>query len=395
LPPSQRPERRDPGPSRKRELAIVDRPGSDLASVDLPESIGGDLASVGLPELFRRANAGHEECLRLAVAAIREFIEVGRVLTEAKSRVKHGEWAGTVEANCTFGIRQAQKYMRVFENRAVIEDQMRSGNSHLENLDGVIGMLAVHRDIPKHSNDEAFRLFIYDRMPPGGIPCHGPGCLRCAFVTDHDRLWNQSIQEWWALKPLSEEEVKTGEKLYVMKWTLLVMGVIETSLGFGLVHDHIPVKQEMVARMMEPRRILREQGLIPGPILPSWVGPIPGEDAFLWNMAITAIKPGPDGTFKVPKGWKPRLPRTSCSVFRSAVNANEKECHDHSQSMSGMLDIVEAITEPGQLILDPIMGTGTTGVAALRLGRKFIGIEADKKMFKIAKRRLADEGGDE
>ena len=42
-------------------------------------------------------------------------------------------------------------------------------------------------------------------------------------------------------------------------------------------------------------------------------------------------------------------------------------------------------------ILDPFMGSGTTGVAAVRLGRKFIGIELEPKYFAIAKRRIQDE----
>jgi DNA modification methylase len=41
-------------------------------------------------------------------------------------------------------------------------------------------------------------------------------------------------------------------------------------------------------------------------------------------------------------------------------------------------------------ILDPFMGSGTTGVAAIRLGRKFIGIEIEPKYFDISRRRIAD-----
>ena len=40
------------------------------------------------------------------------------------------------------------------------------------------------------------------------------------------------------------------------------------------------------------------------------------------------------------------------------------------------------------MVLDVMMGSGTTGVSALRLGRDFIGIEKDKETFKIAKGRI-------
>jgi len=49
---------------------------------------------------------------------------------------------------------------------------------------------------------------------------------------------------------------------------------------------------------------------------------------------------------------------------------------------------VQQFSEPGEVILDPFMGSGTTGVAAIQLGRKFIGIEKDPKYFDIACKRI-------
>jgi modification methylase len=48
-------------------------------------------------------------------------------------------------------------------------------------------------------------------------------------------------------------------------------------------------------------------------------------------------------------------------------------------------------TESGDLILDPFCGSGTTGVAALRTGRRFIGIEIDSSYCDIARRRIQEE----
>jgi DNA modification methylase len=45
---------------------------------------------------------------------------------------------------------------------------------------------------------------------------------------------------------------------------------------------------------------------------------------------------------------------------------------------------------PGQIVLDPFMGSGTTGVACANLGRSFIGIEREPKYFDIACRRIED-----
>lgn len=53
--------------------------------------------------------------------------------------------------------------------------------------------------------------------------------------------------------------------------------------------------------------------------------------------------------------------------------------------------IILASTKEGDYILDPFVGSGTTGVVAKRLGRKFIGIDAEKEYLKIAKKRLEVE----
>lgn len=45
---------------------------------------------------------------------------------------------------------------------------------------------------------------------------------------------------------------------------------------------------------------------------------------------------------------------------------------------------------PGDTILDPFMGSGTTGVAAINMGRKFIGVEIEPRFFDIAARRIDD-----
>lgn len=53
-----------------------------------------------------------------------------------------------------------------------------------------------------------------------------------------------------------------------------------------------------------------------------------------------------------------------------------------------MLKVVTRVSWKGETILDPFMGSGTTGVAAVKLGRKFIGIEIEPKYFDIACRRI-------
>jgi site-specific DNA-methyltransferase (adenine-specific) len=53
-------------------------------------------------------------------------------------------------------------------------------------------------------------------------------------------------------------------------------------------------------------------------------------------------------------------------------------------------DHIETWTSQGESIVDPFMGSGTTGVAAVKLGRRFLGIEIEEKYFDIACRRISE-----
>jgi site-specific DNA-methyltransferase (adenine-specific) len=66
----------------------------------------------------------------------------------------------------------------------------------------------------------------------------------------------------------------------------------------------------------------------------------------------------------------------------------DSEAHPYQKPMQVAVWIIEKTA--AQTILDPFMGSGTTGVAALKLGRKFIGIEIDPAYFEIACRRIEE-----
>jgi site-specific DNA-methyltransferase (adenine-specific)/modification methylase len=55
-----------------------------------------------------------------------------------------------------------------------------------------------------------------------------------------------------------------------------------------------------------------------------------------------------------------------------------------------MSSLVSLFSDPGELICDPFMGSGSTGVAAVQSGRKFIGVEREPRYFEIAVRRIED-----
>ncbi len=64
--------------------------------------------------------------------------------------------------------------------------------------------------------------------------------------------------------------------------------------------------------------------------------------------------------------------------------------HPTQKPIEVMRWVIEQIPPSASLILDPFMGSGTTGVAAVKLGRKFIGIEIEPKYFDIACKRISE-----
>lgn len=65
-----------------------------------------------------------------------------------------------------------------------------------------------------------------------------------------------------------------------------------------------------------------------------------------------------------------------------------KSYHPTAKPVELMAYIIEASSNIGDTIIDPFMGSGTTGVACIQTGRKFIGIEKDETYFNIAKQRI-------
>ena len=76
------------------------------------------------------------------------------------------------------------------------------------------------------------------------------------------------------------------------------------------------------------------------------------------------------------------------SVWRFAKDVQKSALHPTQKPVALIEELIKTYTNPGDVILDSCMGSGTTGVAAKNLGRRFIGIEKEQKYFEIAKERI-------
>lgn len=90
------------------------------------------------------------------------------------------------------------------------------------------------------------------------------------------------------------------------------------------------------------------------------------------------------------KWGEPKQTFGSCSSMMTylLLKGDNKSVHPHEKPMQIMHNIC-AVT-PGRIILDPFMGTGTTGAAAVQLKRGFIGIELEPRYFDLARKKVGE-----
>jgi hypothetical protein len=121
---------------------------------------------------------------------------------------------------------------------------------------------------------------------------------------------------------------------------------------------------------------------------------------YRWTCAY--LTPGWHGRMfgpRVATGWKPVLlfqrrdaPTPAFLVEDVVVSeGRDKAHHEWGQSVSGIGQLVERLTRPGELVVDPFVGGGTTAVACRRLGRRFVGCDLDRVAVETTRRRLAGE----
>ncbi|GAA7929882.1 site-specific DNA-methyltransferase [Helicobacter pylori] len=103
------------------------------------------------------------------------------------------------------------------------------------------------------------------------------------------------------------------------------------------------------------------------------------------EFALWAVKKKAKWVFNKPKNEKYLRPL----ILKSpVVSGLEKVKHPTQKSLALMEKIISIHTNPNDIVLDPFMGSGTTGLACKNLERNFIGIESEKEYFQIAKKRL-------
>lgn len=78
-------------------------------------------------------------------------------------------------------------------------------------------------------------------------------------------------------------------------------------------------------------------------------------------------------------------------VIRHPAQPDSDRIHPTQKPLEVFRRCVAPVTAPGHVVLDPFMGSGSSGVCAIRMGRRFVGIERDEPYFRAAADRLLAE----
>ena len=213
-------------------------------------------------------------------------------------------------------------------------------------------------------------------------------------------LDNGNIQLYCAdcrdvISHLGKVDAVVTDPPYGIGWKRGQNNARKSKLHKGIQNDHSTECRDIVLGCFEN---------IPSVVFGSFYAPYPAltKQVLIWNKppdsglygSVTGFRRDAEPIFLVGP-WPVKTVERS-SVFRTIegqAGIVTKTGHPHTKPVDLMSELIEMVN--AETILDPFTGSGTTGVAAVKLKRKFIGIEIDPQYFEISVRRIKEALGEE
>jgi len=359
---------------------------------------------------------GHHRARIADEVGVKYRVDIVQVRDDGEAR----EIAHTLNAD--------RRQMSIDQRRQVVSDLRAKGHS-LRAIAGAVGVdpATVHRDLsgvaPATPPDRTLGRDgkRYPSTRPAMITARNPkeaeraqAALKVADLPDGRVLDVKGAERVVREKSREDYPQRVAEARALPRQVTLEVGDFREVLGpyAGAVDAIItdpPYPQEFLPLISDLSRVAAEV-LKPGGICAVMIGQsyLPevyarlGEHLkYQWTMAY--LTPGGQAVQlwdrKVNTFWKPVILMTNgpaCSerwigdVAKSETNANDKRFHAWGQSESGMLDLVERLTDVGHLVCDPFVGGGTTAVACDAAGRRFVGCDVDAACVSTTRSRFTE-----
>ncbi len=151
------------------------------------------------------------------------------------------------------------------------------------------------------------------------------------------------------------------------------VGAILQDLGYWILNDVVFIKTNPMPNFHGVRFTNAHETLI-------WAQKKKGAKYTFNHHAMKSL----NGDLQMRSDWV--LPIVT---GKERIKVDGTKVHSTQKPEALLYRVLLASTNPGDLVLDPFFGSGTTGAAAIKLGRNFIGIERDEGYIKVAEERIS------
>lgn len=348
------------------ELAVT-------GSVDLAEL--EQLESDALSAIEDVTEPDEAESLLAKVKAVQEAQRLLRLGTDYQVR-----WARV-------GLRSERKYGQLLGPAKVGENRHTSSVTRCDASSGANREAARRARQVAAVPDEVFEDFIQNAKV-----INRSRLLRVAREAEAEKTRDEGVDE--QSEHRGEVTVLHGDLREVLEGHDLTDSVVISDPPYP--KEFIPLWGEManVAYDAGCRQLVLMSGVL---FLPAIIEQL---ETTQWNYRWTGayLMPGPKSNVwgaNVRQQWKPILVYDREGTDRTMVNrdlfessGDDKRHHYWGQNELGFAQIVETFSEPGDLVVDPFLGGGTTAIVARDLGRRFIGCDIDAAAVADSRSRL-------
>ena len=155
------------------------------------------------------------------------------------------------------------------------------------------------------------------------------------------------------------------------------VGSIMQDLGFWILNDIVWIKNNPMPNFRGVRFTNAHETMI-------WAQKKQGAKYTFNHKSMKALNDDSrENGLQMRSDWNLNL-----ATGKQRVRSNGTKAHSTQKPEALLYRIIMASSNPGDLVLDPFLGSGTTGAIAKKLGRNWIGIERDKKYIRLAQKRI-------
>lgn len=208
---------------------------------------------------------------------------------------------------------------------------------------------------------------------------HRPDNSKVDAVDDH---WDQ-FDSFKAYDTFTRDWLSAARRLLKPNGAIWVIGSYHNifRMGAELQNQGYWILNDVVWRKTNPMPNFRGKRLTNAHETMIWASKAEGAKYTFNYEALKALNEG----IQMRSDWV--LP--ICTGHERLKDANGDKAHPTQKPEALLHRVLVGTTQPGDVVLDPFFGTGTTGAVAKMLGRDFIGIEREESYRAVAERRLA------